>query len=169
MFPQDCGRETGRGRLWAPEAGCGGGEDPLPGGWWRLSRPAVLVGVQRGVPIALAAIMSSKLSHDAVVAALQARLGDYWTVTVRSATPDAPLIAMFSGALQKAEPKDDAPPGETDFVWYVGQGDRTFGAFAIPAESFGSASWETTPRGPSLMVHASHVQIALFPRSVHGA
>ena len=106
------------------------------------------------------------LDHDGVVAALQGRLREYWTVTVRSARPGAPLIAMFSGALQKAEPKDDAPPGETDFVWYVGSDDRTFGAFAIPADGFRSAHWELTHRGPALMVQSSNVQIALFPRSV---
>ena len=105
------------------------------------------------------------LDHEAVVAALQARLGESWTVTVRSASPQAPLIAMFSGALQKAEPKDDAPPGETDFVWYVGDGDKTFGAFAIPHEGFRSASWESTPRGPALMVQSTNVLVALFPRS----
>ena len=110
--------------------------------------------------------MSPELNHDGVVAALQARLGDYWTVTVRSATPNAPLIAMFSGALQKAEPKDDAPPGETDFVWYVGSDDRTFGAFAIPADGFRVARWEDTPRGPALMVQSTNVLVALFPRSV---
>ncbi len=109
--------------------------------------------------------MTETLDHDAVVAALQERLQEYWTVTVRSATPGAPLIAMFSGKLQKAEPKDDAPPGETDFVWYVGAGDKTFGAFAIPAEGFRSASWEATHRGPAIMVQSSNVQIALFPRS----
>lgn len=110
--------------------------------------------------------MTERLDHDGVVAALQGRLQDYWTVTVRSATPGAPLIAMFSGALQKAEPKDDAPPGETDFVWYVGMGDRTFGAFAIPADGFGSAHWEATEKGPCLMVRSSNVLIALFPRSI---
>ena len=110
--------------------------------------------------------MHASLDHDAVVAALQARLGDYWTVTVRSARPGAPLIAMFSGALQKAEPKDDAPPGETDFVWYVGTDDRTFGAFTIPREGYRSAGWEPSPKGPMLMVQSSDVMIALFPRSV---
>lgn len=109
--------------------------------------------------------MTDNLSHDAVVAALQERLGAYWTVTVRSARPGAPLIAMFSGALQKAEPKEDAPPGETDFVWYVGAGDSTFGAFAIPAEGFRTAQWEATDKGPSLIVQSSNVLIALFPRS----
>jgi len=109
--------------------------------------------------------MSASLDHDGVVAALQERLGAYWTVTVRSAAAGAPLIAMFSGALQKAEPKDDAPPGETDFVWYVGMGDSTFGAFAIPAEGFRRAQWETTHKGPALMVESSNVLIALFPRS----
>lgn len=110
--------------------------------------------------------MSESLDHDGVVAALQERLGDYWTVTVRGARPGAPLIAMFSGGLQKAEPLDDAPPGETDFVWYVGTDGRTFGAFAIPTGDFRHAQWEVTPKGPSLMVHTSDVLIALFPRSV---
>lgn len=112
--------------------------------------------------------MSTRLDHEGVVAALQERLGDYWTVTVRSASPQAPLIAMFSGALQKAEPKDDAPPGETDFVWYVGDNDRTFGAFAIPREGFRSAGWEATQRGQALMVQSTNVLIALFPRSIEG-
>ena len=111
-------------------------------------------------------VVNDTLDHDGVVAALQARLGDYWTVTVRSAVPNAPLIAMFSGALQKAEPKDDAPPGETDFVWYVGSDERTFGAFAIPADGFRVARWENTPRGPALMVQSTNVLVALFPRSV---
>jgi len=110
--------------------------------------------------------MTTSLDHDGVVSALQGRLGDYWTVTVRSARPGAPLIAMFSGGLQKAEPKDDAPPGETDFVWYVGTDDRTFGAFAIPSTDFRHAQWEATPKGASLMVHTSDVLIALFPRAV---
>lgn len=110
--------------------------------------------------------MQTSLDHDAVVSALQGRLRDYWTVTVRSARPGAPLIAMFSGALQKAEPKDDAPPGETDYVWYVGTDRRTFGAFAIPHEGFGEAHWEGTPKGPCLMVRCADVLIALFPRSV---
>lgn len=110
--------------------------------------------------------MSTGLDHDGVVAALQERLGDYWTVTVRSASPAAPLIAMFSGALQKAEPKDDAPPGETDWVWYVGSDERTFGAFTIPREGFRSAVWEATAKGPALMVQSADVLIALFPRSV---
>jgi hypothetical protein len=110
--------------------------------------------------------MNAGLDHEGVVAALQERLGKYWTVTVRSARPQAPLIAMFSGALQKAEPKDDAPPGETDFVWYVGSDDMTFGAFAIPRQGFRSAAWETTQKGPALMVQSTDVLIALFPRSV---
>lgn len=109
--------------------------------------------------------MGESLDHSGVVAALQGRLGDHWTVTVRSARPGAPLIAMFSGALQKAEPKDDAPPGDTDFVWYVGSDDRTFGAFAIPSTGFRDALWEATPKGAALMVHTSDVLIALFPRT----
>lgn len=109
--------------------------------------------------------MSTSLDHDAVVAALQARLREYWTVTVRSARPGSPLIAMFSGALQKAAPTADAPPGETDFVWYVGADDRTFGAFTIPSEGFRTAMWEMTPKGPMLMVQSSDVLIALFPRA----
>ena len=109
--------------------------------------------------------MGARLDHDGVVAALQERLGDYWTVTVRSARPHAPLIAMFSGALQKAEPKEDAPPGETDFVWYVGIDETTFGAFAIPREGFRIAEWESTQKGDALMVQSSDVLIALFPRS----
>ena len=110
--------------------------------------------------------MSADLDHDGVVGALQGRLGDHWTVTVRSARAGAPLIAMFSGALQKAEPKDDAAPGETDYVWYVGSDELTFGAFAIPSQGFRHAQWEVTPRGPALMVHTSDVLIALFPRKV---
>ncbi len=110
--------------------------------------------------------MQTALDHDGVVAALQARLGDYWTVTVRSARPEAPLIAMFSGALQKAEPKDDAPPGETDYVWYVGIGGQTFGAFSIPKEGFRIGCWEATPKGPCLMVHSWGVLLALFPRTI---
>jgi len=110
--------------------------------------------------------MSPSLDHDGVVAALQERLGAYWTVTVRSARPQAPLIAMFSGALQKAEPKEDTPSGETDFVWYVGTDDKTFGAFAIPRDGFSSAQWEATERGQALMVQSSDVLIALFPRAV---
>ena len=110
--------------------------------------------------------MSTSLDHDAVVAALQARLREYWTITVRSARPGSPLIAMFSGALQKAEPKDDAGPGETDFVWYIGTEDRTFGAFSIPIEGFRTAVWEATPKGPMLMVQSSNILIALFPRAI---
>ena len=92
--------------------------------------------------------MQTTLDHDGVVAALQGRLGDYWTVTVRSARPGAPLIAMFSGALQKAEPEDDAEPGETDYVWYVGTDSRTFGAFAIPREGFGFSRNPAIRMGP---------------------
>ena len=110
--------------------------------------------------------MSGSLDHEAVVAALQARLHQYWTVTVRPARPDAPLIAMFSGALQKAEPKEDAPPGETDFVWYIGTEETTFGAFTIPIEGFRGAGWEWTAKGPMLVVQTSGVLLALFPRAV---
>jgi hypothetical protein len=53
--------------------------------------------------------VSAHLGHGAVVAALQARLQDDRAVTVRSVRPGSPLSAMFSGALQKAEPKDDGP------------------------------------------------------------
>lgn len=108
--------------------------------------------------------MSGSLDHDGVVAALHARLGEYWTVTLRSARPGAPLIAMFSGALQRAEPKEEAPPGDTDFVWYVGTEDKTYGAFTIPTEEFRTAIWEPTPKGPMLTVHSGGVLIALFPR-----
>lgn len=110
--------------------------------------------------------MTTILDHDAVVAALQARLREYWTVTVRSSRPDAPLIAMFSGTLLRAEPKEDGPPGETDFVWYIGDEDRTFGAFSIPSEGFRAAQWEATPKGPMLVVHCAGVLLALFPRVV---
>lgn len=110
--------------------------------------------------------MTANLDHDAVVAALQARLSEHWTVTVRSARPGSPLIAMFSGTLLKAEPKDDAPGGETDFVWYVGTDDCTFGAFMIPVEGFRGARWEATPKGPMLVVQSSNILIALFPRVV---
>ncbi len=108
--------------------------------------------------------MHDALDHDGVVAALQARLGHAWTVTVRPAWPHAPLIAMFSGILQRAEPKEDAPPGETDFVWYVGNEEQTFGAFSIPREGFRIGCWEPTPKGPCLTVHAGGVLLALFPR-----
>lgn len=110
--------------------------------------------------------MNAILDHDAVVAALQARLREYWTVTVRSSRPDAPLIAMFSGTLLKAEPKEDGPPGDTDFVWYIGDEERTFGAFSIPSEGFRAAQWEPTPKGPMLMVSCAGILIALFPRVV---
>lgn len=110
--------------------------------------------------------MTTSLDHDAVIAALHAGLGAHWTVTVRSARPAAPLIAMFSGSLQRAEPKEDAPPGDTDFVWYVGNDDRTFGAFTIPSAGFRSAQWEPTPKGPMLMVQSAGVLVALFPRAV---
>ena len=110
--------------------------------------------------------MQTLLDHDGVVSALQGRLGDYWTVTVRSARPGAPLIAMFSGSLQKAEPKDDAEPDETDYVWYVGSESRTFGAFAIPREGFLEAHWEATPKGPCLMARCGGVLVGLFPRAI---
>ena len=106
------------------------------------------------------------LDHDGVVAALQERLGGPWTITLRSARPDAPLLAMFSGSLQKAEPKEDAPPGETDYIWYVGTDTLTYGAFAIPQEAFSAAYWEATPKGPCLMVRCRNVLLALFPRAV---
>ena len=109
--------------------------------------------------------MQPGLDHDAVIAALHEGLGMHWTITVRSARPESPLIAMFSGELQKAEPKEDAPPGETDFVWYVGNEETTFGAFTIPTEGFRTALWEPTERGPMLMVQSSTVLIALFPRA----
>ena len=109
--------------------------------------------------------MTDSLDHDEVVGALQERLREYWTVTVRSARPGSPLIAMFSGALQKAEPKDDGA-GDTDFVWYVGTEETTFGAFTIPSEGFRTARWEGTEKGPMLMVQVSDVLIALFPRVV---
>ena len=109
--------------------------------------------------------MQPPLDHDAVVAALQERLGSPWTVTVRPAWPEAPLVAMFSGILQKAEPKEDAPPEQTEYVWYVGNADTTFGAFAIPREGFRMGCWEPTPRGPCLTVHASGILLALFPRA----
>ena len=108
--------------------------------------------------------LSVGLDHAAVVAALQARLGEYWTITVRSARPGSPLIAMFSGELQRAEAKEDAPPGETDFVWYVGDDERTFGAFSIPVEGFRGAAWEPTPKGPMLVAQSTTVLVALFPR-----
>ena len=110
--------------------------------------------------------MQTLLDHDGVVAALHGRLGDYWTVTVRAARPGAPLIAMFSGSLQRAEPKEDAAPSETDYVWYVGTEGRTFGAFAIPQEGFREAHWEATPKGPCLMARCAGVLIGLFPRSI---
>lgn len=109
--------------------------------------------------------MSDRLDHDAVVAALQAGLGRHWTVTLRSAKPQAPLLAMYSGILQRAEPKDDDPDAELDFVWYVGEDDRTWGAFAVPREGFRGAAWEPTPRGRALIVQSAGVLLALFPRA----
>lgn len=109
--------------------------------------------------------MTAPLDHGAVVAALQAGLGRHWTVTLRSARPQAPLVAMFSGALQKAEPKDDDPDGEAEFVWYVGSDERTWGAFAVPHEGFRGAAWEMTPRGEALIVQISGLLLALFPRA----
>jgi hypothetical protein len=64
----------------------------------------------------------------------------------------------------EAEPKDDGA-GDTDFVWYVGTDDKTYGAFTIPSEGFRAARWEATEKGPMLMVQASDVLIALFPRA----
>ena len=110
--------------------------------------------------------MAAKLDHDAVVAALQAGLGQHWTVTVRPARPQAPLVAMFSGALQRAEPKEDDPDAEPDFVWYVGGDERTWGAFAVPREGFRGAAWEPTPRGQALIVQIAGLLLALFPRAV---
>ena len=109
--------------------------------------------------------VDGSLGHAEVVAALQAHLQQYWTVTLRSARTGATLIAMFSGALQNSEPKEDAAPGETDFVWYIGNEDRTYGAFTIPSEGFRTARWEPTEKGPMLMVQAAGVLIALFPRA----
>lgn len=110
--------------------------------------------------------MNAPLDHDGVVSALQAGLGRHWTITLRSARPQAPLVAMFSGVLQRAEPKDDDPAGESDFVWYVGSDERTWGAFAVPREGFRGAGWETTPKGPTLVVQISGLLLALFPRAV---
>jgi hypothetical protein len=109
--------------------------------------------------------VQAPLEHAAVVAALQEGLGQPWTVTVRSAKPQAPLIAMFSGSLQRAEPKDDSPSGEAEFVWYVGTEDRTWGAFSVPREDFRGAAWEWTPRGRTLVVQIAGLLIAFFPRS----
>ena len=109
--------------------------------------------------------MSARLDHEAVVAALQGGLGRHWTITVRSAKPQAPLLAMFSGTLQRAEPKDDDLEGEAEFVWYVGEGDTTWGAFAVPRDGFRGAAWEPTPRGDALIVQSAGVLLALFPRA----
>ena len=109
--------------------------------------------------------MNAPLDHEAVVAALQGGLGRHWTVTLRSARPQAPLVAMFSGAVQSAEPKDDAATGEADFVWYVGSDEKTWGAFAVPHEGFRGAGWETTPKGAALIVQISGLLLALFPRA----
>ena len=109
--------------------------------------------------------MHARLGHDEVGAPLPARVGSPWTVTVRPAWPDAPLIAMFSGLLQKAEPKEDAPPEAIEYVWYVGSEEQTFGAFSIPREGFRIGCWEATPKGPCLTVHARGIMLALFPRA----
>ena len=109
--------------------------------------------------------MNAPLDHEAVVAALQGGLGRHWTITLRSARPQAPLIAMFSGALQKAEPKDDDATDEPDFVWYVGSDEKTWGAFAVPREGFRGAGWEATPKGEALIVQISGLLLALFPRA----
>lgn len=108
--------------------------------------------------------MEASLDHEGVVAALQEGLGGPWTVTVRSAKAQAPLVAMFSGVLQRAEPKEDSPPGEAEFVWYVGTEDRTWGAFSIPHADFRGAAWEWTPRGETLVVQIAGLLLALFPR-----
>ena len=102
------------------------------------------------------------------MAALQGGLGRYWTITLRSARPQAPLVAMFSGTLQKAEPKDDDAEGEAEFVWYVGSEEKTWGAFAVPREGFRGAGWEDTPRGRTLIVQISGLLLALFPRAGTG-
>ena len=102
------------------------------------------------------------------MAALQGGLGRYWTITLRSARPQAPLVAMFSGTLQKAEPKDDDAEGEAEFVWYVGSEEKTWGAFAVPREGFRGAAWEDTPRGRTLIVQISGLLLALFPRAGTG-
>lgn len=109
--------------------------------------------------------MEERLEHEAVIGALHEGLGLPWTVTVRSAKPQAPLITMFSGTLLRAEPKDDTPPGEEEFVWYVGAQDRTFGAFSIPRQDFRGAAWEWTPKGRTLVVQIAGLLIALFPRA----
>ncbi len=67
-----------------------------------------------------------------MIAALQALLDCYGPLRQAAVAADRDL----SGALQKAEPDDDAPRGETDFVWYLGSDENTFGAFAIPREAF---------------------------------
>lgn len=108
--------------------------------------------------------MEERLEHAQVIAALQEGLGKPWTLTVRSAKPQAPLIGMFSGRLLRAEPKDEAPPGDEDFVWYIGTGERTWGAFSIPRQDFRGAAWEPTPRGPTLIVQIAGLLVALFPR-----
>jgi hypothetical protein len=108
--------------------------------------------------------MDERLEHTQVIAALHEGLGKPWTLTVRSAKPQAPLICMFSGSLLRAEPKEEAPPGEEDFVWYIGTGERTWGAFSIPRQDFRGAAWEETPRGPTLIVQIAGLLVALFPR-----
>jgi hypothetical protein len=110
--------------------------------------------------------MEERLEHAQVIAALHEGLGKPWTLTVRSAKPQAPLICMFSGSLLRAEPKEEAPPGEEDFVWYIGIGERTWGAFSIPRQDFRGAAWEETPRGPTLIVQIAGLMVALFPREV---
>ncbi len=109
--------------------------------------------------------MEPKLDHDELVGALHEGLGQPWTVTVRSAKPQAPLVAMFSGTLTRAEPKDEDSDAEPEFVWYIGSEDRTFGAFSIPRQDFRGAAWEWTPRGQTLVVQVAGLLIALFPRS----
>ena len=109
--------------------------------------------------------MEERLEHAQVISALQEGLGKPWTLTMRSAKPQAPLIGMFSGTLLRAEPKEEAAPGEEDFVWYFGSEERTWGAFSIPRQDFRGAAWEATPRGPTLIVQIAGLLVALFPRA----
>ena len=109
--------------------------------------------------------MEARLEHADLVGALHEGLGQPWTVTLRSAKPQAPLIAMFSGTLTRAEPKDEAPDAEPEFVWYIGNEERTYGAFSIPRQDFRGAAWEWTPKGRTLVVQIAGLLIAMFPRT----